>query len=256
MAKSCTFEHTSFAEGRFRLAYKGKMTSPPALAGQKIVVKESKDSYTWKSTDWDKAVEIHKAAKTMASSFNRVHNCTLSIRYVDIDVFVVTTSGSSGPQLHEHVLVEDYLPGTFTKWCNNYGYISSSSELLPAFMHWSWYESGGQKMIADLQGVRTAKEYLLTDPVIMSNSFGGKYGCTDTGVEGIAMFFLKHKCNQFCNRYPKPTVQDVVTTSEANRQIASLSTSGSTAYSHELKIPEYLKTRMTAIFPNIATGQR
>ena len=113
----------------------------------------------------------------MASSFNRVHNCTLSIRYVDIDVFVVTqNSGSSGPQLHEYVLVEDYLPGHFTKWCNNYGYISSSSDLMPAFMHWSWYKSGGQKMIADLQGVRTAKEYLLTDPVIMSNSFGGQYG--------------------------------------------------------------------------------
>ena len=75
-------------------------------------------------------------------------------------------------------------------------------------------------MIADLQEVKTAKECLLTDPVIMSNSFGGQYGCTDTGVEGIAMFFLKHKCNQFCNMYPKPTIQDVVTTRVANLQIA------------------------------------
>ena len=108
-------------------------------------------------------------------------------------------------------------------------------------------------MIADLQGVRTAKEYLLTDPAILSNSFGGQYGCTDTGVEGIAMFFLNHKCNQFCDMYPKPTIQDVLTTREANLQIASLS--ASTAYSHELKIPNDLKTRMTAVFPKIATGQ-
>ena len=124
---------------------------------------------------------------------------------------------------------------------------------MPAFMHWSWYKSGGQRMIADLQGVRTAKEYLLTDPAILSNSFGGQYGCTDTGVEGIAMFFLNHKCNQFCDMYPKPTIQDVLTTREANLQIASLS--ASTAYSHELKIPNDLKTRMTAVFPKIATGQ-
>ena len=101
-------------------------------------------------------------------------------------------------------------------------------------------------MIADLQGVRTAKEYLLTNPVIMSNSFGRQYGCTDTGVEGIAMFFLKHKCNQFCDMYPKPTIQDVVT---------GYALSTSTAYSHELKIPDYVKTNMTAIFPNIAAGQ-
>jgi len=252
MAESGTFESTSFAEGRFRLAYKGTITSPPPKAGHKIVVKKSKESYTWKATDWDQTKEIYGIAKTMASSYNRVHNCTFSIRYVDLQVFVVTKSNSeSGPKLNEYVLVEDFLPGSFTKWCNNYGFISSSSDLMPAFMHWSWFNSGGQRMIADLQGVRTAKEYLLTDPVIMSNSLGGKYGCTDTGVEGIAMFFLKHKCNQFCDKFPKPTIQDVLTTEDANLQIQSLSTA--TAYSHELKIPNYLKERMTTVFPIIAT---
>ena len=65
MAKQATFEPTSFAEGRLRLAYKGEMISPPALAGQKIVAEESKESYTWKSTDRDEAIEIHKAAKTL-----------------------------------------------------------------------------------------------------------------------------------------------------------------------------------------------
>ena len=254
MAESTTFDSTPFAEGRFRLAYKGTITSPPNLAGQKCVVKESKDSYTWKLTDWDKAVEIHEMAKTMASSFNKVHNCTLSIHYGDLAVHMVTKSDSDdGPELNEYVLVESYIPGDFTKWCNNYGYISSSSELMPAFMHWSWYNSNGQKMIADLQGVRTGTEYLLTDPVILSNSLGGKYGCTDTGVEGMAMFFLKHECNQFCDMYPKPTIQDVLTTNDAKLQLASLSTS--TAYSHELKIPDFLKTRMISIFPAIAAKQ-
>ena len=116
MAESTDFEPSSFAEGRFRLAYKGTITSPPILAGQKCVVKESKESYTWKPTDWDKAVEIHGMAKTMASSFNKVHNCTRSIRYVDVSVHKVTKSDSkSSPKLNEYVLVEDYITGNFTK---------------------------------------------------------------------------------------------------------------------------------------------
>ncbi len=82
------------------------------------------------------------------------------------------------------------------------------SELMPAFMHWSWAHTGGQKMIADLQGVRSHSgyTYTLTDPVLLSNhTHGGQYGCTDTGVEGMAMFFLKHTCGHFCWQYPKPT---------------------------------------------------
>ena len=250
-----TFDSTPFAEGRFRLAYKGIYTAPPSKTGRKCVVKENKDSYTWKSTDWDKTTEIYDLSRGMAASYNQEHNCTLSIRYVDISVQRVISpkfNTQSGPSQNEYVLVEDYIPGEFTKWCNNYGYISPSSKLMPAFMHWSWVNSGGQQMIADLQGVRTDTEFILTDPVIMSNTMGGsQYGSTDTGVEGIAMFFLMHTCNQFCNALPKPTFQDVMTTPNAQIQIESLNTS--TAYSHELKIPRYLKERMTLIFPNIAT---
>ncbi len=125
-------------------------------------------------------------------------------------------------------------------------------------MHWSWAESEGQHMIADLQGVVTDQEYLLTDPAIMSNSVsGGVYGCTDTGVEGIAMFFLKHTCNQYCRNLPRPTEEDVVRhlkpqmQDEVKAQISSLNTS--TAYTHELKIPLSLRKRMISTFLSIAT---
>jgi len=253
MVESTTFDPYPFGEGRFRLAYKGTVTAPPSLAGQKCVIKKSKESYTWNKTGWNMAIEIHGKAKAIADSYNKVHNCTLSIRYVDLTVHQVVTKSDNqcGPLLNEYVLVEDFIPGAFTKWCNNYGFIATTSDLMPAFMHWSWVHSHGQWMIADLQGVRTSTEYCLTDPVIMSNSLtGGQYGCTDTGVEGIAMFFLKHECNQFCDAYPKPTITDVLTTDEAKLQIESLSTS--TAYSHELKIPAYLKGRMINLFPSIA----
>ena len=164
----------------------------------------------------------------------------------------ISVAHQIGPKLYEFVCVEDYIPGEFTKWCNNYGYISPSSELMPAFMHWSWVNSGGQQMIADLQGVRNDSEFILTDPAIMSNTVGGDwYDCADTGIEGIAMFFLKHSCNKFGNGLPRPIIQDVLSTPNAQSQIASFGTS--TAYSHELQILSDLRERMIAIFPTIAT---
>ena len=88
------------------------------------------------------------------------------------------------PALGEWVVVEDYIEGSFKKWCNNYGFISDEAESLakslPAFMHWSWYHTNGQMMIADLQGVKKPGGYLLTDPVILSD-VDGQFGCTDFG---------------------------------------------------------------------------
>ena len=254
MEPSGVFEPTPFAEGRFRWAYKGMYTSPPSKVGGNCVVKRNKDSFAWKSTDWDKTIQIYELSRSLADLFSQFCKGVASIRYVDVSVCQVI-----GQQLNDFVFVEDYIPGEFTKWCNNYGYISPSSELMPAFMHWSWVNSGGQQMIADLQGVRTDSQFILTDPVIMSNTVGGghntvgggQYGCTDTGIEGIAMFFLRHSCNKFCYGLPRPTILDVLTTPNAQFQIASLGTS--TAYSHELQIPRDLRERMTVIFPTIAT---
>ena len=251
MESTCVFETMPFAEGRFRLAYRGKYTAPLSIRGKNCVVKKNKESFAWKSTDLDKTIELYELSRSLAFSFNRFKYVP-SIRYVDVSVYQVTSAHQIGPRLNEFVCVEDYIPGEFTKWCSNLGYISLSSELMPAFMHWSWVNSGGQQMIADLQGVRTDSEFILTDPVIMSNTVdGGQYGCTDTGIEGIAMFFLRHSCNKFCNGFPRPTTHDVLSTPNAQFQLASLGTS--TAYSHELKIPRDLREGMTVIFPTIAT---
>ena len=248
------FESNHFAKGRFRLAYKGTYTAGPKK-GRKCVVKENKESYTWNSTDWDTTTELQKKAQKLAQEFNSEGTCNKSIKFVDVEVGCVTQSPTGKPKLNEYVVVEDYIPGSYTKWCNNYGYISGDSILMPAFMHWSWIHTGGSIMIADLQGVKSDMKYTLTDPVLMSNTAGGKYGCTDTGVEGIAMFFLRHTCNDICKGLPKPTPQDVGSTpADAQRLLASIGTS--TAYSHELKFPQNIKQKMITRFPRIATRER
>lgn len=64
------FDATHFAEGRFKLAYMGTHTEHPSKRGQKCVVKVNKESYTWKSTDWDMSVRIQEESKKLAEKFN------------------------------------------------------------------------------------------------------------------------------------------------------------------------------------------
>ena len=260
MIMEATFNSTSFAEGRFRRAYMGTYTAPLKKAGRKCVVKELKDSYTWKATDWDMTVNIQEKAQDLAEGFNDHANTNRPLQFTEVTVARVTqrSDPNATPKLNEYVTCEDYIPGNYKKWISNYGFISDESTSLPAFAHWSWIHTKGEIMIADLQGVRNDSSYVLTDPVLLSATDGGKYGCTDMGVEGMAMFFLNHKCNQFCNMFPKPSIRSagvpqaqITAASQLLQQITS-----STAYSHELKFPAHIRATLIPAFKAIAKGHR
>ena len=257
MCSATTFDSKPFAQGRFRMAYKGTYTDPPKKAGQTCVVKELKDSYTWKPTDWNMTLDIQREAQKLAEGFNQFSSTDHPIHFTDVVVHKVTKSVGR-PKLNEYVVVEDFIPGTYKKWVNNYGDISDESKSMPAFAHWSWVHTKGEIMIADLQGVRGDHEYVLTDPVLLSGTVHGKYGCTDTAIEGMAMFFLKHQCNEFCNSLPKPSVHSVgIPQSQitaAFQLLQMLSTS--TAYSHEMKFPVHVRESLIPVFKAIASGYR
>ena len=253
--KQVTFSSTSFAEGRFRRAYKGTWEKPRCYAGRKCVVKECKKNYTWKATDWDTTVKVTEKAKELASAFNTKTGTSRPITYTDVHVLKVTRQNSnSTPKLNEYVTCEDYIDGEYNKWCNNYGYIDTSFASMPAFMHWTWWYTDGELMIADLQGVRKDDSYLLTDPVIMSLS--GNYGETDTGVEGMALFFLSHKCGLFCDKLPKPTLRDFYGIipqpylQAAQSLLAQIQSS--TTYRAETKFPQDIRQKVAAVFRRIA----
>ena len=238
----------------------GTYTSPPEKAGQKCVVKELKESYAWKETDWDSTLEVHKESQRLAEEFNKYSRSNYPISFTDVCVQrVISQNPNKTPKLNEYVIVEDYIPGEFKKWISNYGFVSqevSSALSMPAFAHWSWWYTNGEKMIADLQGVRSDRSYILTDPVLMSGTVNGKnYGCTDTGVEGIAMFFLNHKCNDFCSNLPKPTLQSlgippsqITAITQQLQQIFN-----ATAYTHELKLPLHIRSGIVQPLKTIAS---
>ena len=241
----------------------GTRTAPPEKAGQKCVVKELKESYTWNASDWDTTLEIHEEAQSLAVEFNNFCQIRGLVNFTDVAVqrVIETATPHKRPKLNEYVIVEDFISGNFKKWLNNYGYVSpevSYARAMPAFAHWSWWYTRGEKMIADLQGVRSTNpttRYTLTDPVLMSGSVDGRcYGCTDTGVEGIAMFFMNHQCNYLCNNLPKPTLQAL---GIPRRQIASVTRQlqqimNATAYTHELKLPYGVRSRLVRPLKTVA----
>ncbi len=259
-----TFGNKHFAEGRFRRAYKGTYKGPPSKYGDSAVVKESKESYMWKSTDWNVTVEMHKEAQKLAEGFNRFSKTNFPLKFTDVDVVIITETNTpdSTPKLNEYCVVEDYIPGQFNKWCNNYGFISaeakSSNSSMPAFMHWSWCHSNGEKMISDLQGVRSddPQSYTLTDPAMLSLT--NSYGVTDMGVEGMAMFFLHHECSSFCERLSKPQKSDflgVIPDRQLSATMQQLKNLGdATTYTHELKFPPGVREGITTVFRRVARG--
>ena len=253
-----------FAEGRFRRAYKGTYLGPPSKFRQTAVVKESKDSYVWESTGWDTCLRMNKEAQVLAVDFNRCSETNYPIKFTDVEVIRVTETNdpNSTPKLKEYVVVEDYIPGTFKKWCSNYGYISAEAKnkaiTMPAFMHWSWVNSSGEKMISDLQGVRKdhPPSYTLTDPAMLSIS--GQYGVTDTGVEGMAMFFLHHQCNGFCKELPKPELRDFIGVIPQTQLSATMQllqqVENATTYTHELQFSPRVKEGVATVFRRVACG--
>ena len=255
--KAGSFETPHFAEGRFRLAYKGRWTVHPSKVGQQLVLKKMKDRYSGNPSDWDTTVKIYTKASELAQSFNEYSKTDHPVSFTGVDVVFVSClfDQSAVPKIGEYVVVEDYIEGEYKKWCNNYGYLSTESQSMPAFMHWSWVHTKGQLMIADLQGVRGDDRFSLTDPVIMS--VDNSYGPTDTGVEGMIMFFQKHECNKFCRNLPKPKLSDFVgeiptPLLDACKQML-LSCNNSTTYKFELKFDAQTKTKVATILQQVAS---
>ena len=250
------FDAEPFAQGRFRYAFKGHYTKHPTKCGQSIVMKKFKDSYVWEPKGWESTIKIYSKAQEYASGFGR------GLEFTKCELGTVIKAGNcTKVKVNEYTVNEDYLEGKYIKWCNNYGYVSSEArgvdQILTAFMHWSWIRSKGEEMVSDIQGVKDGSRYRLTDPAMLS--VNREYGVTDTGIEGMAMFFLIHQCSGPCKGLPKPTLaQFAGKIPDAMLQEAlalqQLSARGTT-YSHETKFPEAVRKALIPVFSAIARGK-
>lgn len=75
---------------------------------------------------------------------------------------------------------------------------------LDAFLHFSYFESGQKFVLCGFQGIHTDEEgYKLSTPCFHSTE--KRWGLTDKGQTGMKAVFAKHKCNNLCYSWPKPS---------------------------------------------------
>lgn len=96
-----------------------------------------------------------------------------------------------------YITAERYIPGAYTKFNGNDGYVSATAEaqvmdVVAAFSHFSFEHTGGEELCVDVQGVGCR----WTDPQLHSRS--RCYGPADLGAEGMRLFFLSHRCSVLC----------------------------------------------------------
>ncbi|EED96458.1 predicted protein [Thalassiosira pseudonana CCMP1335] len=118
------------------------------------------------------------------------------------------------------VLVEKELPGKFTKYNSNNGYVKTSKEgvnntrtielnsgkvrfeeFVQAFSHWVYVHTNNNMLVCDIQGVLYEEgrypQFLLTDPAICTSK-SPRFGKTDMQLKGIRNFCRTHKCGIVC----------------------------------------------------------
>lgn len=126
--------------------------------------------------------------------------------------------------------VESLAVGRFTKFLNNDGQLNPTmyANLPAAFAHWSWVASRGKIMVSDIQGVRSARRYILTDPCIHSVECGTErpFGGNDLGMTGVELFFSKHMCNALCFDLDLPYVSGPEATPRSRRALKNSGSDG------------------------------
>ena len=104
---------------------------------------------------------------------------------------------------NEWIAVEPFIEGKYEKFVSNTHWMDKNlGKAIPAFMHWNWVYSRGEKVVSDVQGVEKDGYYELTDPAVQS--INGEYGSTDLGAYGILVFLAKHIHNEYCRDLPWP----------------------------------------------------
>ncbi|XP_052795894.1 alpha-protein kinase vwkA-like [Mya arenaria] len=210
------FVDKPFAKGASRLAFQGTLYGDGPRNGSKCVTKVFKSEYAQHFVQMAPDLAASKKALGYAEEFGRnyfrrirnyIHENEIEflipliakMQYVstfNVLWFIPYDTDSRYVKSNEHVSIEPFIEGQYDKFNSNGGYEKSIHELMTTFCHWTWYISGHKFMVCDLQGVKSGRKYILTDPAI--HSYDCRFGNTDLGVVGMEMVLGNHNCNKLC----------------------------------------------------------
>ena len=165
-----------YMRGGMRLVY-GFQDEEVAKNGSWMVAKCSR--YSNEILNSHVAVEAHAKSTAIARYFVALFNGRLHAlggekitTLLFVPCFLYEVKGEAQPNEPKCFAAERYLPGVFLKYNSNNGYVADAllphNDTVQSFLHFSFEESGGQFIVADLQGVARDAEVLLTDPQVLS----------------------------------------------------------------------------------------
>ncbi|KAH9892305.1 protein kinase-like domain-containing protein [Xylariomycetidae sp. FL2044] len=200
-ASSATVDRSRiFASGTFKNVWRGTYTVG-AREGEDCVCKEFKTGSVYEDSYFDEELKVVRRAQTIIDDWNRAGVIRQTILLNDPQIWVYEDTGHK-------TLVEPFIEN-FEKFNSNTGWAPITgdawSDAMQALSHFSYHNAGGQLLLCDLQGGMYRDGYVLSDPVVMSQT--QTYGPADLGPDGIRSFFQRHRCNRFCrNAWTRPRV--------------------------------------------------
>lgn len=204
--KRTAFLHEKpFGEGALRWAFHLWWTVPAKEKTRcwHLVVKESKFEGAHDSAQKVHGLflKTHRRAQALAKDFDAELELAGrgDVKVSFTPAYVIQLSDPQKGGGLRYVTAERYIPGPYTKFNANDGYVNlltakdPAGQTAAAFSHFTFARSGGEEICVDIQGVGLD----WTDPQLHSRK--REYGAGDLGVEGMKLFFRTHKCNELCD---------------------------------------------------------
>jgi len=195
-ATSCRvkIDDVPFSRGALRMCYFLKhMEDPENLYVAKIALNPNEDAATYFAD-----IEMQMYSKEFAKEFN-TYKPPNPVDFVA--AWLLELIARAGKPL---CAVEMYIPGSYRKHNNNYGYVNENERNTPqAFSHYTFEASKHKILICDIQGVGD----LYTDPQIHTQGdvLIGK-GKGNMGARGFEKFLSTHQCNAICKFLKLPAI--------------------------------------------------
>jgi hypothetical protein len=207
-------ENEKFASGAFRDAF--RVTSEGVNKKQWVIKKYNDNAKTTIVTTLASTIEIHtrkqvqmhSVARQLTKKFSSKLPKSFGKSFSYNKVFFAMYDG-------QPVTVEEFVPGTFTRYINNDGQRTQEKEdrsddqevydKAESLVHYTYTASKGKLMLLDIQG----SEYTLYDPEIATSEIFDDedevlFCCGNLSTVSIDRFLAQHKCSKFCNMAIEP----------------------------------------------------
>lgn len=210
-----SFEFYPFAIGDNMTVFEGRMYNKHGYWSQSKAAVKTLNNEIGTEVNLQAIVSCSERARWFADSFRAEYPNLKKVNFVmpclaemdSISVFNTPFRFIKGYEKQfaesEHVLIEELVEGDFKTFVNNDGVQVTESDILDAFLHYTYVESNGDLVVTKLEGIERSNDFKLSSVIIHSRR--QSFGQHDQGEMGILNVFQNHKCNDLCKNWPTPT---------------------------------------------------